>query len=373
MPSNFANLMVPQKNRLNSLERGTPLSQFYPFNSNNMLESFRMHQSRPGFESTLPNSELSANYTHPVTRVVKPYTDAVDAVSVLEIALEYNDDPHNMETIRTTAGFMQSNPQTVVAPAVWNLMVYNQQVYDAQRDYEDYLTRTPSDYWAKWSVAGVVEFEEMLDGSESTQTSGLKSGHNMQHSGGYKLVTITSKGPAFMYNVFGSNILSGGKCYALIKKHTASNSFNLSSKSCQAQALGLNSVHIAPHIDTPMLGNTGNAIQPYQMSLVCMPSGGILPPEATMYYDEMGELRYDGLAIYLGKIFSTPIDHVYKPLNNYYDIKPMTQRQPSVAGSDYVAKYDAAPFTDAQQQSVGQDEIMYMKLMIDCNDGLSPF
>lgn len=365
---NFVNLLGSQKVRLDSLLTGTAMSQFYPFNSSNILESFRIQQDRPGYESTIPNSELSANYTHPVMRVVKPYTDAIDAVSKFELALEYNDDPYNMETVRTAAGHMQSNPQTVVAPAVWNNIAYNAQVYDAQQDYEAYLEKTPWDYWEKWGVGGIVEFEEMLDGSEASITSGLNQGSNAPRAAGYKLCTITAKGPQFCYNYFGSNIRPGGKCYALIKKHQTPTHFNLSSKFNAATALGLNSIDHA--IDTPIIDNLARGIRPYQMSFVCLPTGGMLPLEATKYYDELGELRRDGLAIYLGKVWSTPINHDYRPLNNYYDIKPFQSRVPN-STTEFSDKWDAAAFNDAQS-IVDHEAIMHMKLIMDPDDGLAP-
>ena len=367
--ASFVNLLGSQKARLDSLLTGPSMSQFYPFNNNNILESFRIQQNRPGFESTIPNSELSANYTHPVMRVVKPYTDAVDAVSKHEIALEYKDDPYNMDTVRTRAGHMQSNPQTVVAPAIYNNIIYNQQVYDAQQDYDEYLEKGPWDYWENWGVGGIVEFEEMLDGSEATLTSGLNSGSNSQRAAGYKLCTITAKGPQFCYNYFGSNIRPAAKCYAIIKKHQTPTHFNLSSNFNAASALGLNSINHA--VDTPIINNLARGIRPYQMSFVCLPSGGMLPPEATKYYDERGELRRDGLVIYLGKVWSTPINHEYRSINNYYDIAPFQTRTPHSAGTEYNEKYDRTSFNDAQS-IVDREAIMHMKLIMDPDDGLAP-
>ena len=365
----FASLMGGQANRLNSLLSGPSISSaLTPINTDNILESFRLRQNTPGFESTLPLSELTANYTHPVMRYVKPFTEAIDAISLGELAIEFNDDANNMETMRTGAGVMQSNPMTVVNTAIFNNIVYNQQVYDAQEDYEAYLDKRPWDYWEKWRFGGIVEFEQMLDGSESTQTSGLNLGTNMQRASGYKLVTLTAKGPQFMGNLFGSNIKPGAKCYGIFKKQAPPTEFHLSGKNNTLQTQ-LGQATLTAPVDVPVINNLARPILPYMMSYVCLPNGGLLPPEATMYYDESGDLQRDGIVIYLGKVWSVPIDHVYKPLNNYYDIRPMTSRTP-FTGARYAPRFDVGGFNDARV-GVDRESIMQMKLLFDCDDGIA--
>ena len=276
----FRTSMAPQKGRLDSLLTGTSLSSFYPFSSSNILEQFRMRQSTPGYESTLPTSELSANYTHPVIRYVKPHTDTRDAIGQFELAIEYKDDPYNMQTMLLQGhGYMQSNPMTIVSPAIYNHTIYNQQMFDAKQDYEDYLLKTPWDYWEKWGIGGVVEFEEMMDGSESTLTSGFSNNtsYKTQHACGYKIITVSAKGPQFMYNIFGSNIYPGGKCFAIIKKHAIPTEYNLDNKLNVAALAGYH-----PTVRQPLVNNVPHIVKPYQMSFVCLPTGGLLPAAATM-------------------------------------------------------------------------------------------
>lgn len=357
----FQGAMGGQKRKLDSLLTGTPMSSFYPFSSSNVLEMFRMQHSKPGFESTLPLAELTTNFTHPVTRYVKPHTDTLDAVGVYDLAIEWKDDPYNMNTLRTGAGYIQSNPMNVVNPAIYNHTIFNQQMYDAKHDYEEYLLKTPSDYWEKWTFGGIVETEQMMNGAESYQTSGFSGDQNIrtQNAAGYKVICETAKGPQFMYNVFGDNILPGGKCYAIIKKHAIPSEYNLDNKLNMASI----AAHNIPTSKTPLINNVPQVVKPYQMSFVCLPTGGILPPQATMYYDELENLRRDGLAIYLGKIWSVPINHEYRHINNYYDVDPITKRIPNVN--------ECRAFTDASE-GIDRNGIMYMKLIFDCDDGISP-
>jgi len=163
-----------------------------------------------------------------------------------------------------------------------------------------------------------------------------------------------------MYNLFGDNIRPGGKCYAIINKHPIPAEFHLNNKPNNASINGMN----APTRSAPLINNVPQSVRPYLMSFACLPDGGRLPPEATMYYDEHNELRRDGLAIYLGKIWSVPIHHVYKPNKNYYDVDPITRRIPE--------SKEQFAYTD-DNRGVERDSIMLMKLILDSDDGLAPF
>lgn len=348
--------MTGQKGRMDSLLTGTPLSVFYPFGSN-ILETFRTRNTSAHVETALPNRQLTANFTTPIMRVVKPYTTTLDAVSKLEIAFEYKDDPNKMDTfVAPCIGRIQGSPMCVLNPSTFNHALFNQQMYDAKLDYDQYCLKTPWDYWGSWSVGGIVEGEEMLDGSESFITSGFAGNSRTQASGGYKIITITSKGPQFCYNYFGSNIKPGGKCYIIFKKHSIPSEYYLDNKTNVASFSGRHTVINR----TPLINNVSHVIKPYQASFVCLPNGGKLPPEATMYRDERNILRRDGIPIYLGKIFSVPIDHVFKNVASYYDIDPISKRITDSRGH---------PHTDAREGH-DVDGIMYMKLILDCDDGL---
>lgn len=354
--SAFQGMMGGQRARLDSLLTGTPLSTYYPFAGGNILESFRTRNTTPLMDTAFPLSELAANATHPVNRYVKPHTDTLDGASRYELVLAYKEDGCKMDTLHTAAGYMQSAPMNIVNPAIYNHTILNQQLFDAKQDYEDYLHKTAWDYWEKWSVDGIVEFEEMLNGAESFQTSGFSNTMRTQNACGYKMITVSAKGPQFMYNYFGDNIKPGGKCYAIIKKHAMPTEFNLDNKLNVAALAGQH------HNERmPLVNNVPHLVKPYQMSFVCLPNGGCLSPEATMYYDESNVLRRDGLAIYLGHIWSVPIDHSFKNVNNYYDVDPLTKRIPNV--KEYTAYNDAS-------DGIQRDGVMLMKLILDCTDGI---
>lgn len=347
------------RSRLESVLTGTPLSAFYPMSSNNILESFRTRNVSASIEQALPQTE-TANDTQPVTRFIKPHTDTLDGAGMFELVFEYKvSASNNMETIKTAAGYMPSQPMDIVNAAIFNLTLMNQQLFDAKQDYEDYLLKTPWDYWANWSVGGVIQFEEMMNGAESSMTSGFSGVGSIrsQNAAGYKAVTITTKGPEFMYNLFGHNISPAGKCYAIIKKHAMPTEFNLDNKRNLAALSGLHRVTER----MPLINNVPHLVKPYQMSFVCLPSGGSLPEAATMYYDENEILRRDGLAIYLGKVWSVPYNHVFKNINNYYDVDPITSRIPNV--NEYTACNDAS-------QGIDREGIMLMKLILDCDDSI---
>lgn len=346
-----------QKGRLDGLLTGTPLSTFYPFDGGNILESFRTKHTEPFMKQDLPNRQPSANFNTPVTRVVKPYTSTLDAVSKYEIAIEYKDDPNKMDTMMAPhVGYIQGAPMCILNPSTFNYALFNQQMYEAKKDYDDYCLKTPWDYWEKWSIGGVVEGEQMMDGSESFMTSGVNANRHSQRSGGYKLVTVVSKGPQFLYNYFGRNIRPGGKCYAIIKKHAIPTEYYLDNKPNIASLAGRHPVNNR----TPLIGNVQQTIKPYQMSFVCVPDGGRLPREAVMYKDERDILRRDGIAIYLGTIFSVPIDHEYKPVTDFFDIDPITKRITDSRGT---------PHTDARD-GYDPNGIMFMRLILDCDDGI---
>ena len=345
-----------QKGSLDGLLTGTPLSVFYPFGSSNVLESFRTQNTSARIPQALPNREMSANFTTPVMRVVKPYTSTLDAISKYELAIEFKGGPGKMDSYMVPhVGRLEGEPMCIFNPSTFNHAQYTAQMRDAKRNYEEYCLKTPWEYWRHWGIGGIVESEEMLNGSESFTTSGFSGNSRSQAAGGYKFITISSKGPQFLYNYFGPNIKAGGKCYAIFKKHALPREYYLDNK---PNIGALSGRHSVPRV--PLIDDVPNDVRPFQLSFVCLPNGGKLPRAATMYRDERDILRRDGIAIYLGKIFSVPIDHVFKPITNFYDVDPVTKRITDSRGH---------PFTDARE---GRDYegIMYMKLIMDCDDGI---
>ena len=358
--SAFQIAATPQTNQLNAILQGTPMSSFYPFAGGNVLDSFRTQNASAFDPPSMQLTEPETNVTQPVTRYVKPHTDTLDGCALHELVFAYKEDPHQtMQTMRSGAGYISQDPMNIINPATLNHTLCAQQIWDAKRDYDDYKLKTPWDYWAPWTVDGIVEFEQMLDGSESVTTSGFSGRYNSQAGNGYKVVTLSSKGPQYVYNYFGSNIKAGGTCYMIIKKHSMPDSFVLDNKLNEGSLAGNHRVH------DPMPYSNGVhvLVRPYQVSFLCLPNGGPLPPEATTYFDEDGMLKRDGLAIYLGKIWSTPIDHQFRNISNFFNVDPLTRRVPEY--KEYGAHNNA-------NQGVDRSGTMYMKLILDCDDGIAP-
>ena len=355
--SNLQVAMSHQKGKLDGLLDGTPLSTFYPFGGGNILESFRTQNTSPMTPMSLPNREPSSNYVTPVTRVVKPFMSTLDAVSKYEIAIEYKDDPRKMDTfVAPHVGRMQGSPMTILNPATFNYTMCTMQLRHAKENPEEYYLKTPWDYWKDWSIGGIVSAEEMLDGSDSFTTSGISANRFSPSAGGYKIITLSTKGPEFLYNYFGSNISQGGKCYAIFKKNKVPGDYWLDNKPTIAALSGRHTV------DTrlPMIRDTQDIVLPYQLSFVCLPNGGPLPREATMYRDERGVMCYDAIVIYLGTIFSVPIDHQFMPVTEFFTINPDTRRREPLTGGAY---------TDSRN-GYDPNGIMFMKLILDCDDGI---
>ena len=355
--------MNGQKGQLNSLIKGPSFSRFYPFTSGNFFDQFKInnYSTKPELISKIPLSELTSNYTHPINRRIAPYMDNIECAGAYELSILYKDDPLIMDTMEIgQSGPFQPHPLSILNPASFNHALYNMQTYDVKKKGIDfYKQKEPWDYWKKFSFDGIIEFERMDKGYESTYSSGVLpyvNNNQNQNSGGIKRVTTTAMGPQFVYNYWGSNIKPGGKCYAIIKKHALTvPTFNLSNKQNISSITGLKKVE-----PVTVLNNIATNILPYQMSFVCLPNGGLLPQEATMYYNEDGDIKYDGIAIYLGKIWSVPIDHVFRPIKDYNSVEPIMDRN-----------IQNVPYTDSNV-GVDRESIMLMKLIFDCDDGISP-
>lgn len=357
------NTMRPQRAAIEDINSGAPMSQFYPYADNNILESFRVKNVRPSMENPLPLTENPTNTVQPHTCYVMPLRDSMDAVSVREIGIRMKGDgPHDMKSTRVVHGYMQSHPQVMVNIATWNYMMYEKQI-EMARDYpEDYAKLTPDEIWKDWVFAGICEAEEMADGSESSATSGFGNGFR-QAAGGYKVLTMVTNGLVYAENVIGDNILPGGEIYAIIKRQGAvPPEYILQSKPNMASLGGLH------RIENPgefQVENLTKKIRPLQMSIICLPRGGLVPAEATMYRDDDDDVCYDAKVIRLGKIWATPYGHEYKELQNYANIDPVTRRIPDSQ------KGDAFAFSDTIS-AIDNSKVMYMRVMYHCNDGISP-
>jgi len=230
------------------------------------------------------------------------------------------------------------------------------------------------DYMKDWGILGVVEFEEGANGAETFADSGFNSRDQgttyraLQAAGGYKIQTVTSKGPEFMYNYFGSQIYPGGRCYAIIKKHNVPSEYRLSNKFNASQNSGR---YLTRNNKRDI------AFLPYQMSFLCLPKGGILPRGAVSYLDEQGYMRRDGIAIHLGDLFSVPIGHVYSSRKSYFDNIPIMN--PDLRKNEFSqyhtpstnAILENTAFTDSNK-NISFSDTMLLKIIINTGDMVMP-
>src|SRR5277367_741665 len=352
-PSNFVQAVSGETNKVESILNGPSLNIYYPFGSNNILEGFRLNNNAiPDFNTvSYPLAELAANVKHTITRVSKPVNESTDSIGQYEIGLMLKTDKHNNSSLHhhlpsfPGVGKIQQNPMTIVNPATFNYFQLLKQTHDASLNYDEYLSKEPSDYMDKWSWEGVVEFEETWSGGESFSTSGFygsaRSDQGFQESCGYKLLTFTARGPEFMYNYFGSNICPGGKCYSVFKKYNVPPNYSISSKRNISSLIGRKTTN------SPWLANglpRDKPFKPYQMAFFCLPKGGQIPDEIRTYTDEMGIKRRDAIVTYLGTIFSIPHGFTYKSNYNYLDTEPVTCRypdRPDEGSKPFTNSYDA--------------------------------
>ena len=357
-PSGLTRSMTPQRSAMTSLQTGTPLSSYYPFSGSNVLDGLRTQNTSGAVPLPIPADKLETNDKQSVNRLIMPHTDSLDSAAVHELVFEYKSGPNRMTTTTSVHGQpLQGMPLEVVNPAIYNHTILQQQLVDAQIDYDAYCLKTPYDYWEDWTVGGVVEFERMADGAESGTTSGFSSTSRYQHACGYKRTTNTSKGPEYIYNYFGDNIKPGGKCYAIIKKHAMPTEFVLGSKINPA------SIAAVRQISTGLVqvNNAPKLVRPYQMSFVCLPDGGLMPSEALCYLNEAGEVKRDGLLIYLGTIFSVPIYHKYRHITNYNHVESTVHRIPD--------RKEQHAFSNSNE-GIMRESVMLTRLIMDSNDGI---
>ncbi len=353
------NAMGGQRQQVDNILNGTQLSQYYPFTTGNILEQFRLYKA-PGFplQSNLPQSQLTANFTHPMARCVMPYDGRTDACSKHEIVFLCKVPlPGNFKQPRVSGRLMEP-PVKLVNTVALNEILFKMQLKDFKKDPFLYRTRDAFYYWRDWCVDGIVESEEMLDGSESNNSSGYPPNRNMPMAAeGFKMTTVTTMGKQKLYNSFGQNIRQGGTCHMIMKKHTMPTEFNISNK------LNLTNIMGRHKVDVPQ--SKSDAFRPYLISYVCLPRGGIMPREALYYYDEDGLLRKDALRVKLGTIFSTPYLHRYKECNNYYDKKPLLPTNEMVSN-------DPGAFVDANVGTGRGEDVTLMELLLCSTDGICP-
>jgi hypothetical protein len=241
----------------------------------------------------------------------------------------------------------------IINPAVWNYIQYLYQwnMYNDETRRDEYLALSPEDIFADWSFDGVVESEIMSSGKESTNYSGFTqvNGLATRNPCESKLLTMGARGMEFIYNYFGDNIKPGAEVYAIIKKHKVPLDYTLTGKRVLPASQLLSEKETSVPNYSPF--------KPYQMSFISLPRGGNMPSKHLEYVDEAGFTRYDAKAIYLGKVFSVPVDHKYRDVED--DLKPFTRTSVS----------SGKAFTDARVGTGNDRTYILMRLIFNTDNG----
>jgi hypothetical protein len=294
----LASKLSERRSQLNSINGGTLLS--------NLSNRVPKKASAPNFRT-----KNTSPFDDPVFHTTEEETNTVQAVNVLamEMATELgikeigpyqliimhkNDENLSSYQSHTFDGVLHDcTPQQIITPEIFNYveMLRQQKLYNENRPLYD--QETASDVWENYHIHGI---------SDTVTTDHTKFDGNAMNYGKQR-VTVSSKGPEFIRNYFGSNIAPGGDAWAIIKKQPVKTDYTL---------MDPNTIK-SSRTNTTLQDKI--SFRPYQMSFVCMPNGGPLPSEATRSIDEHGFTRRDGIAIYLGHFFSIPPDHVYRNLD----------------------------------------------------------
>ena len=326
--SQLGTKMNGRQRELESMTKGSPLGRMFSPTAGNPLysglEAFRTRNTSPLDDEVFQMSEQESQTILPVNRIAKQIAASYDAVGRYELAILFKNNESNLNTMRLPEEntIVQCNPLNIITPEIFNYIEARKQHHLFDNKYDEYMALTPNDIWKDYVFDGIVEAEMMLGGGESFTTSGFVQipGQQPLHQrgNGNKRLTMDAKGSQYVFNYFGENIREGGSCYAIIKKFRGAEiDYKLTNKRNIAALTSHKCLDIS----------TTSPFRPYQMTFICLPQGGPVPSEALMYQDERGDKRYDGLAIYLGVLFSVPQDHQYKEVD-VVNTRPFTGLSP---------------------------------------------
>lgn len=302
--------------------------------SSSFLSDFRVPSMLPE-APPVAESDIKYNAKQSVQRMVVP--GEVEAVSKHELAfmLKTNErsESFTIENDDRYAGTetVEQTPVMMVNVAVWNYSMALKQWREFSSETEEtkqrYENSCPYDHWKDWTVEGVVEAEELYGGGESETTSGLSLGSSaMQNT---KSTTVVCRGGQFMYNIFGESVTEGATLWGVLTKSEAPDSYRLVGKNNLSGTTSGRSIRIETEEDELSMPDVDGSVEmkptshgtqlhhlfrPYQLKLLAVPSGESVPVDYLTYVDERGLMRYDGLAIYLGRVFSVPTGHEWQPL-----------------------------------------------------------
>lgn len=350
--ASFISGLSNKKRKVDSILKGTALSNYYPFPNGDILNSFRTQNTSPETPEALPNTRLAANEKHVSNRIIKPISETLDPIGKYELGIMHRANDYNLNTMYINAEMFQMNSLKVLTPATFNYILFMLQYEEFKKNKEEYYKRSPEDYWDEWSLEGIVEFEEMANGAESYVTSGYNGKVPYQQAGGNKLCTVVSKGPQFVFNYWGDDIEAGKDAYFVLKKHDIPSEYYymLNNKNNMASLSGVRKL-------TPEQTMNKELFKPFQLAAFTLPGHLPVPREYKQYYDENGLIRRDGLIIKAGTFFSVPVGMTYK-INNNFNPKPIT-----------IQNKNTKIFNDSHK-GARKEETMLAKLILNCSDGI---
>lgn len=291
--------MTVQRKDLNSFKEGTSLGRLFGHPKSSPVSDIRTKNLGPRVDPVFHTTENETNTVQTVNVLALEISPEIGQAEQYELAIMHkNNESGKIQSLFSEGIFVDCAPQEIITPEIFNYLEMRRQEKLFTDDFETYINESPSDVWDNYYFHGITE----IAGNKTTKYNG-----NPDFYGKRKL-TVSSKGPQWILNYFGPNIKAGGSCWAIIKKQPVRNDYILSQSSTSGNS---NNNSIKSNLFHSTYQDKVS-FRPHQLSFICMPDGGRPPAEATRHIDELNRMRYDGLAIYLGTLFSVPHDHVFK-------------------------------------------------------------
>lgn len=224
-------------------------------------------------------------------------------------------------------------PMTLFEGSILNYYLYLAQRALFDKNPEAFYDLTAADIMNEWSFDGLVISEEMLNGAESSKTSGFAL-HGGQWFGGdgVKVATINMAGEDLCANVFGAQVMHGSGLYFGCKKFdvdTGGFHFNLNAKSdangmimmSQGDPAALNNVaakiRFISGLDPARIVGAQSAksrgFKPWLIYFISQPDDQQLALEHVAMTDEYGVRRYDSYHQHIGTTIIAPQGHEPQP------------------------------------------------------------
>jgi len=319
-----------RKRKLDTLDTGTPLP------GQDELELFRTQYTDPEMDDYLPQLEEVTNVVQTVNVLSKPIYDDIPTPQPRELCILFMDNEYNKNTVYLESRGMwaQANPQVLVNPPVLNYILYEIQRKMFKRDKEAYYSLSAEKLMKDFVIFGIAEFiNEPQYGAEC----------------GERLLTMSVRGPQFIFNYFPPNIMAGGRIFAMFRKEIVPDRYYLT-------------IPERENTTTPVQRKTEThqTFMPWQMTFLSLPRGGPVPREKLRFYDEQGILRSDPMIVQLGQVFANPQDHIYREVHD--------STMPEIFN---VSRDNTRAFNDIRKGAGYTDgTIQHMQLIFNCNGGL---